>query len=311
MRVLIALGGNAMTASDGGARVEDQQAAIRSASVHIADLVAAGHDVLITHGNGPQVGNLLVKNELTAHVVPPVPLDWCDASTQATIGLTLMDALDTALRRRGVHKPSATLVSRTLVDPDDPAFLNPTKPIGRYLSAEDAAVMREHGQRFVEVGEKGWRRVVASPEPRECLDADAALVLLEAGYLVVCSGGGGIPTVRRPDGELAGVEAVIDKDLTAVLMAVACRADMLLIATDVAAVMTGYGTDRQAPLGEAPASRMREIARQAHFPAGSIGPKVEAVARFAERTGGTGVITSLDLITDAVDGSAGTRVVPD
>jgi carbamate kinase len=311
MRVLIALGGNAMTASDGGARVEDQQAAIRSASGHIADLVAAGHDVLITHGNGPQVGNLLVKNELTAHVVPPVPLDWCDASTQATIGLTLMDALDTALRRRGVHKPSATLVSRTLVDPDDPAFLNPTKPIGRYLSAEDAAVMREHGQRFVEVGEKGWRRVVASPEPRECLDADAALVLLEAGYLVVCSGGGGIPTVRRPDGQLAGVEAVIDKDLTAVLMAVACRADMLLIATDVAAVMTGYGTNRQEPLGEVPAARMREIARQAHFPAGSIGPKVEAVARFAERTGGTGVITSLDLITDAVDGSAGTRVVPD
>jgi carbamate kinase len=311
MRIVVALGGNAMTAGDGSARVEDQQQAITAACEHVADLIAAGHDVLLTHGNGPQVGNLLVKNELAASVVPPVPLDWCDASTQATVGVTVMDALDAALAARGVEKRTATLVSRTLVDPDDPGFDNPTKPIGRHLSREDAQVMIDHGQSFTEVEGKGWRRVVASPEPQECLDAPAADVLLGAGYVVVCSGGGGIPTVRRPDGTLAGVEAVIDKDLTAALIAAHVGADLLVIATDVDAAVTGYGTDHPEPIGEVSASRMREIAHEQHFAAGSMGPKVEAVTRFAERTGGTGVITSLQHIADAVDGRAGTRVVPD
>ena len=311
MRVVIALGGNAMTAPDGRARVEDQQAAIAAAGGHIADLVAAGHDVLLTHGNGPQVGNLLVKNELSANVVPPVPLDWCGASTQATIGLTLMDVLDTALRERGVEKRMATLVSRTLVDAGDPAFAVPTKPIGRFLSEADAQVMVDHGQHFVQVGEKGWRRVVASPEPLGCLDGAAAMELLDAGYLVICSGGGGIPTVRRSDGSLAGVEAVIDKDLTAVLVADGCAADLLVIATDVEAAMTDFGTEQQAAIGEVTAAEMRRIAAEQGFAAGSMGPKVEAIIRFAERTGGTGVITSLEHIADAVGGNAGTRVLTD
>ncbi|HET7352096.1 MAG TPA: carbamate kinase [Marmoricola sp.] len=311
MRIVIALGGNAMTAADGRARVEDQQAAVAVASAHIADLVAAGHEVLLTHGNGPQVGNLLVKNELSANVVPPVPLDWCGAQTQATIGVTLMNALEAALRQRGVEKRTATLVSRTLVDGDDPAFTNPTKPIGRYLSETDAQVMVDHGQRFVQVGERGWRRVVASPEPLECLDLPAAATLLDAGYVVICSGGGGIPTVRRSDGSLAGVEAVIDKDLTAVLVARDCAADVLVIATDVEAAMTGYGTDHQAAIGEVTVAQLRAIADRGEFAAGSMGPKVEAATRFAERAGGTGVITSLEHITDAVAGHAGTRVVPD
>jgi carbamate kinase len=310
MRIVVALGGNAMTSPDGRARVEDQQVAITAACEHIADLVAAGNDVLLTHGNGPQVGNLLLKNELAANVVPPVPLDWCDASTQATVGVTMMDALDAALARRGVERRTAALVSRTLVDPDDAGFHHPTKPIGRHLPREDAQTMIEHGQEFVEVEGKGWRRVVASPEPLECLDAPAADVLLGAGYVVVCSGGGGIPTVRRPDGTYAGVEAVIDKDLTAALVAAHVGADVLVIATDVEAVMTGYGTDSAAPVGEVSAARMREIAAEQQFAAGSMGPKVEAVVRFAERAGGTGVITSLHHITDAVEGRAGTRVVP-
>jgi carbamate kinase len=311
MRIVVALGGNAMTAADGSARVGDQQQAIGAACEHVADLIAAGHDVLLTHGNGPQVGNLLVKNELAATVVPPVPLDWCDASTQATIGVTVMDALDGALARRGVAKRTATLVSRTLVDPADPGFDRPTKPIGRHLSQEDAQVMIDHGQSFIEVAGKGWRRVVASPEPLECLDAPAADVLLGEGYVVVCSGGGGIPTVRLPDGSLAGVEAVIDKDLTAALVAEHVGADVLVIATDVEAAVTGYGTDAAAPIGEVGATAMRKIAAAEHFAAGSMGPKVEAVTRFAERTGGTGVITSLHSIAEAVAGRAGTRVVPD
>ncbi|MGH3414435.1 MAG: carbamate kinase [Marmoricola sp.] len=309
MRIVIALGGNAMTSPDGRARVEDQQQAITAACQHIADLVSAGHDVLITHGNGPQVGNLLLKNELAANTVPPVPLDWCGASTQATVGLTAMDALDVALADRGVDRLTTALVSRTLVDADDPGFAHPTKPIGRHLSREDAQVLIDHGQQFVEVPGKGWRRVVASPEPLECLDAPAADTLLGAGYVVICSGGGGIPTVRRPDGSLAGVEAVIDKDLTAALVAEHIGADVLMIATDVDAAATDYGSDREAPIGEVDTTQMRAIIGQQHFAAGSMGPKVEAVTRFAERTGGTGVITSLPNITHAVSGGTGTRVV--
>jgi carbamate kinase len=197
------------------------------------------------------------------------------------------------------------------VDADDPHFAEPTKPIGRYLAEDDARVMIEHGQHFVEVPDKGWRRVVASPEPVECLDAPAADTLLGAGYVVVCSGGGGIPTVRRPDGRLAGVEAVIDKDLTAALVAEHIEADVLVIATDVDHVVTGYGTDRAAPLGEVTVTELRGVAGREHFAAGSMGPKVEAVLRFVERTRHTGVITSLANITRAVVGDAGTRVVPD
>ena len=311
MRIVIALGGNAMTSPDGSASVSDQQTAIAGACAHIADLVVDGHDVVITHGNGPQVGNLLVKNELGASVVPPVPLDWCGAQTQATIGMTVMNALEAALHERGVERPTATLVSRTLVDADDPHFAEPSKPIGRYLSEADARVMIDHGQHFVEVPDRGWRRVVASPEPLECLDAPAADVLLGAGYVVVCSGGGGIPTVRRPDGSLTGVEAVIDKDLTAALIAEHVAADMLVIATDVEHAMTGFGTDQAEPIGEVTAAQMRRIAAQQHFAAGSMGPKIEAVTRFAERARRTGVITSLAHISRAVDGHAGTHVVPD
>lgn len=310
MRIVIALGGNAMTAPDGRSRPEDQQAAVEIAARPIADLVAAGHEVLLTHGNGPQVGDLLLKNELAAAVVPPVPLDWCGAQTQATIGNLLLNALDVSLAERGVDKRTAALVSRTLVDSHDPAFATPTKPIGRFLAEEEAKVLIEHGQDFIEVPGKGWRRVVASPEPRRVLDAAAADTLLAAGYLVICSGGGGIPTVQWPHGQLSGIEAVIDKDLTATLIAENIGADVLVIATDVEAVVRGYGTDHAAPIGEVTASQMRVIAADEGFPSGSMGPKVEAVLRFVELADGTGIITSLAHLADALAGGTGTRVVP-
>ena len=158
----------------------------------VADLVTSGHEVVLTHGNGPQVGNLLVKNELAASVVPPVPLDWCGAQTQGTIGVLVLNALDAALARRGDPTRTAVLVSRTLVAADDPHFAEPSKPIGRYLPRDEAAVMIEHGQTWQDRGERGWRRVVASPEPLECLDAHAARALLFAGFVVVCAGGGGV-----------------------------------------------------------------------------------------------------------------------
>jgi len=310
MRIVIALGGNAMTGADGRAHPEEQRAAVRRAAVPIAELVTQGHELMLTHGNGPQVGNILVKNELAAAVVPPVPLSWCGAQTQATIGMLLMNALDTELARRGVQKRTATLVSRTLVAKDDPAFEHRTKPIGRFVGEEEAELLGEHGERYVEVPGRGWRRVVASPEPLECLDAAAADVLLSQDYLVVCSGGGGIPTVLNDDGTYEGVEAVIDKDLTAAVVAEHLAADVLVIATDVESVVLDWGTPEARPLGEVTAQQMRALVAQQGFAAGSMGPKVEAVTRFCERTGGTGIITSLDSVSAAVVDQAGTRVVP-
>jgi carbamate kinase len=306
VRALIALGGNAMTAPDGSARPEDQRTAITAAMEDVADLLAGGVEVVLTHGNGPQVGNLLVKNEIAASVVPPVPLDWCGAQTQGTIGVLILDALDVALARRGVTARPAVLVSRTLVAADDPHFREPSKPIGRYLSEAEAAVMIEHGQHWQDRGERGWRRVVASPEPLECLDAPAARTLVDAGYVVVCAGGGGVPVVRAGD-ELRGVEAVIDKDLTAGVLAAQLGADMLVIATDVDAAVIGWGTEAARSLAAVSAAELRAHAAAGEFASGSMGPKVEAACRFAEH-GGRAVITSLRRIAEAVAGTAGTIV---
>lgn len=310
-RVLLALGGNAMTSADGKARPEDQIAAAGVAMAAVAELLAVGTEVVITHGNGPQVGNLLVKNELSANVVPPVPLDWCGAQTQGTLGMILMNALDDEGRKRGLNRPSAALVTRALVDREDPGFVDPTKPIGRFLPADEAAVLMSHGQIWQDRGEKGWRRVVASPEPLEILDAPAAVALIEAGFVVVANGGGGIPVVREPDGTLRGVEAVIDKDLGAALLAEMVGADVLVIATDVPHAVLGFGTAQAEDIGTVTLSTMRGYSAAGHFASGSMGPKVDAACRFVERTGARSVITSLDRITEAVAGSTGTIVVPD
>ncbi len=310
MRVLLALGGNAMTNADGRARPEDQIAAAQVAMAAVAGLLEHDHEVVITHGNGPQVGNLLVKNELAASVVPPVPLDWCGAQTQATLGFVLMDALDHELARRSLDRRSAALVTRTLVDADDAGFTTPTKPIGRHLPEAEAKVLMGHGETWEDRGEKGWRRVVASPEPLEILDAPAVLALIGAGFVVVANGGGGIPVVRRPDGSLGGVEAVIDKDLGAALLAETTGADVLVIATDVPNAVIGWGTPDAEALGSVTVEEMRGHAADGHFASGSMGPKVDAVCRFVETTGRRGVITSLDQITAAVAGDAGTVVLP-
>ena len=215
----------------------------------VAELLADDDEVVITHGNGPQVGNLLVKNELAAAVVPPVPLDWCGAQTQATLGFILMDALDAELAAAAWTGVRPTLVTRTLVDADDPGFTRPTKPIGRFLPADEAALLVDHGETWEDRGEKGWRRVVASPEPLEILDAPAVRALVEAGFVVVANGGGGIPVVREADGSLRGVEAVIDKDLGAALLARVAGPDVLVIATDVPHAVLRYGTPEAEDIG--------------------------------------------------------------
>ncbi|HPF77596.1 MULTISPECIES: carbamate kinase [Phycicoccus] len=308
MRVVIALGGNAMTSPDGSARPEDQIAAIHTAMAATADLIAAGHEVVVTHGNGPQVGNLLVKNELAAAVVPPVPLDWCGAQTQGTIGFTILDELEGALAERGCATPVAALVSRTRVDADDQGFTHPSKPIGRYVSAEAARTMIDHGQTWEDRGERGWRRVVASPEPREFLEAGTVRTLLSRGYAVVAAGGGGIPVVAGEHGRLRGVEAVIDKDLTACLLARSVDADVLVIATDVANAAVDWGTPTQRDLRSVTVAEMRAHAADGQFASGSMGPKVEAALRFVEAGGPRSVITSLDRIGEALEGRAGTVI---
>lgn len=311
MRVLVALGGNAMTSADGQARPEDQIAAAARAASGLADVIAAGHQVVVTHGNGPQVGNLLVKNELAAHVVPPVPLDWCVAQTQATLGVVLMNALEQALRDRSTPGRVTALVTRTLVRRDDPGLQRPSKPIGRYLSREDAKPLIDHGETWRDFGAKGWRRVVASPEPVEIVDAPAIRAMADAGFTVVSTGGGGVPVVADAAGRLQGVEAVIDKDLAASLLAELVHADVLLVATDVSHVVLGYGTDDPRPLGPVALSTLEAHAEAGEFAAGSMGPKVEAALRFVRRTGRTAAICSLDEIVPALAGVAGTVVTPD
>jgi carbamate kinase len=311
MRVLLALGGNAMTNASGRARPEDQIAAAEVAMEAVADLLAHDVEVVLTHGNGPQVGNLLVKNEIAASVVPPVPLDWCGAQTQGTLGFVLMNALDAALRARGIGRRTTTVVTRTLVAADDPGFARPTKPIGRYLGAEEAGVLMEHGEHWEDRGEKGWRRVVASPEPLDIVDAPAILAMVRAGFVVIAAGGGGIPVVLDDDRGLRGVEAVIDKDLSAALLARTLDADVLMVATDVPNAVLRFGTPDAEPLGKVSVTQLRQYAAEGHFASGSMGPKVEAACRFVDSGGSRAMITNLDNITEAMDGGTGTVVVPD
>jgi carbamate kinase len=308
VRVLLALGGNAMSAADGSATTDAQRAAIGAAMESVAGLIAAGHEVVITHGNGPQVGNLLVKNELAAAVVPPVSLDWCGAQTQATIGFTIINALERSLAVRGCSANVATVVTRTRVDQHDPGFVDPTKPIGRYLPHDQAMVLIGHGQVWQDRGEKGWRRVVASPAPVEVLETKAVLTLIAAGYVVVAAGGGGIPVVRDLDGGVRGVEAVIDKDLTAALLARSVEADVLVIATDVDNAIIGFGTPAAEAIHTVTPEEMREVAAAGHFASGSMGPKVAAAMQFVDQGGQRAVITSLEHIETAITGNFGTVI---
>jgi carbamate kinase len=304
-RVVVALGGNAI-AGERGADPESQRLAVEGACEQIADLVAHGHDVVITHGNGPQVGNLLLKNDLARDVVPPVPLDWCVAQTQATLGFLIVTALEAALARRGQERLVSTVVTRVLVAADDPAFAAPSKPIGRYVDAEGARERIAAGEAWQERGERGWRRVVPSPRPLEILDHGTIEALIADGAIVVACGGGGIPMVRE-DGRLRGVEAVLDKDLTGALLARTVDAACLVMATDVEAAAIGFGTERQEWLGAVDAGRLRELLARGEFAGGSMAPKVEAAIAFAD-AGGRSVITSLERLREGVEGAVGTRV---
>ena len=287
--VVVALGGNAIAPRGHGGTAAEQTDNLARAATVIADLVADGHRPVVTHGNGPQVGNLLTKNELAAEVVPAMPLDWCVAQTQATIGFTLVTQLEWELAARSIDRPVISLVSRVLVDPDDPSFATPTKPIGRWQPDRP-------------------RRLVPSPPPLELLDLHLIEPLVASGAVVVAYGGGGIPMARRADGALAGVEAVVDKDRCAALLADRLDAERLVIATDVDRVEVDHGTPQARPLGAVGVGELAALLADGQFPAGSMGPKVEAVCRFVDRAQRRAAIGSLDDLSAVVAGRSGTQI---
>ncbi|MGI8575996.1 MAG: carbamate kinase [Egibacteraceae bacterium] len=311
-RIVLALGGNAISPAGQGGTAAEQIANISATMRSVAELiVTGGYEVVLTHGNGPQVGNLLLKNEIARDEVPPMPLDWCVAQTQATIGYVTITALEQELGKRGNYDTVVPVISRIRVAADDPAWQRPTKPIGPYASAEEAeALAEDRGHEYREQGDRGWRRVVPSPEPVEILEPMTIALLLEAGAIVVANGGGGIPMVRDEDGILRGAEAVVDKDLAGNLLAQTVDADRFAILTDVRGVAVGFGTDDERWLEEVTVAELRELQDAGNFAEGSMGPKVEAVCRFAEQTGRPAVIAALDDVTGAAEGRSGTRVTP-
>jgi carbamate kinase len=309
---VVAIGGNSLIKDRAHQTVPDQRAAVRETATHIAALIAQGWNVAITHGNGPQVGFILLRSELARHVLHTVPLDSCGADTQGAIGYMIQQALYNEFRRRGLAKQAVTLVTQTLVDRADPAMQHPTKPIGPFYTTEQALQMqREHGWTMIEDAGRGWRRVVPSPYPLKILESEAIAAMLRAGFVVIAAGGGGIPVVAGEHGDLQGIEAVVDKDLASSLLASALRADLLLIATAVEKVALNYRQPGQRDLDRLTLSAAHGYLEAGHFAQGSMGPKIRAAIAYLEQGGKAALITTPEAIGRALAGQTGTWIVPD
>ncbi|MHB9092634.1 MAG: carbamate kinase, partial [Chloroflexota bacterium] len=303
-------GGNAILRPGQRGTAEEQSANIRRSSRQIAEMVARGHEVVVTHGNGPQVGNILLQNLLARDAVPALPLDVCGAESQGELGYLFQQALGDELRRRGSKRAVVSLVTQTVVAADDPAFAHPSKPVGPFLDAEAAhRRMAEGGEAWMEDAGRGWRRVVPSPRPLETVEAEAIRALQAAGVVVIASGGGGVPVVRRADGSLRGVEAVIDKDLAAARLAGQLRMEVLLILTDVRGVAVDYHGPGQRFLEQVSVGELNALLGEGAFPAGSMGPKVAGAINFVRGGGRRAVICALDDALAGLDSRAGTQVV--
>jgi carbamate kinase len=328
-RIVIAIGGNAILADGQRGTSAEQLANLEVACASIAPLIRAGVNVVITHGNGPQVGNILVQNEAARAEVPPQPLDVCGAQSQGSLGYLIQQTLAGVLGRRKAGRDVLAIVTQTVVSPDDPAFRSPTKPVGPfYKEAEAQALSRDRGWKMADVGKRRFRRVVASPEPLEIVEKGMVRRLMRQGTVVVAAGGGGIPVVRK-DGGLAGVEAVVDKDLASATLARDVGADTLIILTDIEKVAVHFGTPEQRFLDRMTVSEARRFLREGHFPPGTMGPKIEAAIRFLSprkepalenfaeagpgpaRTQLKVIITSLKGAGDAALGRTGTVITPD
>lgn len=308
--IVVALGGNAILQAGERGTAAEQKRNIENTVKQIVKLIKDNHRVIVTHGNGPQVGTLMIQQEAAKGKVPPMPLDVCGAQTQGQIGYMIQNSLENEFKRLGINKKAVTLITQVLVDKNDPAFANPTKPVGPFYTEEEARrAMEEKSEIWIEDSGRGWRRVVPSPDPKGIVERDIIKSLVERDFVVIASGGGGIPVIEDADGSLLGVEAVIDKDLAGEKLAHEVGADTFVILTDVPYVAINYGTPSQKNLEKVTLAEMENYKKQGHFRAGSMGPKVEAVCRFVRRGGKMAVIASLDKAVDAVYGKTGTVIV--
>ena len=304
-RVVIALGGNAILQPKQAGTAEIQIENVNNTCRQLAGLIEQGYQLVITHGNGPQVGNVLLQNEEAKAKVPPMPLDICGAQTQGFIGYMIQQGMQNLLPRHNV----GTVLTQVLVASDDPSFKNPTKPIGPfYTQAEAQELQRGKGYYLVEDSGRGWRRVAPSPVPIAIIEKELIQFLLERDAVVIAAGGGGIPVTRDAQGRLQGVEAVIDKDLAGQRLAMDIGADVFLILTDVEAVAINWGRPNQEFLHRLTVARGQQLLDQGHFRAGSMGPKVEAAIRFVRGGGGMTVIAPLTKVSEALQGQAGTVI---
>ncbi len=309
---VIAIGGNSLIPDAQHQTVQDQYEAAAATDEHIASLIEDGWDVAITHGNGPQVGFILRRSELSSAELHEVPLDYCGADTQGAIGYMLQQNLINDFRARGIEKNVATVVTQVEVDPADPAFESPSKPIGSFMDREQAQQRSDdEGWKIKEDAGRGWRRVVASPQPKRIVEVDVIRQLLDAGTIVIAVGGGGIPVVADDNGDLRGVAAVIDKDLASALLANEVDADLLLISTAVEKCALNFGTPEEEWVEQFTLEEVkRYLDEGTHFAEGSMAPKMRAVVQFLENGGKEALITNPENIERAVAGETGTRIVP-
>jgi carbamate kinase len=308
-KVIVALGGNAIQKGN-GATAEDQQSACFETGQQIVKLIDAGYQVIVSHGNGPQVGNILLQQAASnSDKLPAMPLDTCGAMTQGMIGYWLQNALDELLENTGSTKRAVTIVTQTQVDKNDTAFQNPTKPIGSFYGEEEANELKAtRGYVMVEDSGRGYRRVVPSPKPIDIVEKEAVKVLVDQGFLVIAGGGGGIPVVKEGQ-KYVGVEAVIDKDLASEKLAELLDVEFFVVLTAVENVAVNFGKPDQKNLGEVSVSEMKQYITEGHFAPGSMLPKVEAALAFVEsKPGRTAIITSLEKAEDALKGITGTRI---
>ena len=308
-RLVIALGGNALQSGNAAPTAEAQLEVVRGTARQLAEVSARGYEMAIVHGNGPQVGRILLASETAKDVVPPMPFDVCGAMSQGYIGYHIQQALKYALAARSRNYPVVALTTQMIVDGNDPAFQNPTKPIGAFYTEEEARTLeREKGYAMCEDAGRGWRRVVASPLPRKIVEIEAVRLLWDHAIVITC-GGGGVPVVEHPDGTLEGVAAVIDKDFAAELLAEEVNADALLILTEVEKVAIHFGKPNQQDLGHLSLAEAARYVEEGQFGVGSMLPKVQAAMKFVRANPGRkAIITSLDKCLDALDGKTGTVI---
>ncbi len=312
MKLVVAIGGNSLIKDKQHQTVEDQYDAIMKTSEHISELVKSGYDVVITHGNGPQVGFILLRAEMASKTLHTVPLDSCGADTQGAIGYGLQKAMSNILKRKGVEgRIPVTVVTQVLVDKNDPAFQNPSKPIGPFYSEEEAKEKKKKlGWSVVEDAGRGYRRVVASPIPKEIIEIGAIEKLLEEKFVVIAVGGGGIPIIRNDKGEIEGIAAVIDKDYASSLLARNIDADVFVISTAVEKVYLNFGKPDQKPLDKITVGEAKKYLEEGHFAKGSMEPKIKAVIEYLENGGKKAIITDPPNIMRAINGETGTTITP-